>query len=70
MIVELLSVGNVIDTETLITYPLYNEEHQIKLGKQFDENGGIHIDDIETDEWFNDLSDEDFGTVSELVLKR
>jgi hypothetical protein len=61
MIVELNSVGCVIDTETLNTYPMLREG-----GYDEDEGTKVHIDDIEN-EWFDSLSDNDFGTISELI---
>ena len=64
MIIELNSVGSVIDTETLITYPMLEGG-----GYDTDEGTMVHLDDVE-DEWFNKLSDEDFGTISELINKR
>lgn len=64
MIVELHSVGCVIDTETLNTYPMLEEG-----GYDKDEGTKVHIDDIE-DEWFDNLSDSDFGTISELINNR
>jgi hypothetical protein len=70
MIYELLSVGFVMDGETFITYPMLSEEQKKETGKTYDENKGIHLDDIESDDWFNELSDDDLGTVVEIVNKR
>ena len=64
MIQELNSVGCVIDTETLNTYPMLSEG-----GYDTDEGTIVHLDDC-TDEWFESLSNEDFGTISELILLR
>lgn len=64
MIVELHSVGCVIDTETLNTYPML-----IGGGYHNDEGVKVHIDDV-SDELFQNLSDEDFGTLSNLINKR
>ena len=64
MIYELHSVGCVIDTDTLVTYPmLENGEYDINEGTQ------VHIDDI-CGEWFGYLSDDDFGTIDYLINQR
>ena len=64
MIVELNSVGCVIDTETLNTYPML-------IGGGYDNNEGVkvHIDNV-NEELFQNLSDDDFGTVEYLINKR
>jgi len=62
MIYELHSVGSVIDTETLFTYPML-------VNGGYDKNQNVHIDDIDI-EWLHSLSDEDFGTINELINKR
>jgi len=62
MIHELHSVGTVIDTETLFTYPML-------VNGGYDKNQNVHIDDCDV-EWFHSLSDEDFGTIDYLINKR
>jgi len=62
MIHELHSVGSVIDTETLFTYPML-------VNGGYDKNQNVHIDDV-CDEWFHSLSDDDFGTIDYLINKR
>ena len=57
MILELNSVGSVIDTETGITYAAYQ-----KGG--YDHDSGIHIDDCDK-EWVDALSDEDVILINE-----
>lgn len=62
MIVELNSVGCVIDTETLFTYPQYKDG-------EYNEEYPIHLDEI-TEEWFMSLDDYDFGTIKNLLDNR
>ena len=50
-LVNLESVGNVID-ESGVTYPMLADGG-------YDIFGGIHIHDIENEEWFESLSEED-----------
>jgi hypothetical protein len=64
MIHELHSVGCVIDTETLITYPML-----LKGGYDTYEGTQVHIDDCCVD-FFENLSDEDFGTIDYLINQR
>jgi len=64
MIHELNSVGCVIDTETLNTYPMLREG-----GYDTNEGTIVHLDEC-TDEWFSSLSNEDFGTINSLILLR
>jgi hypothetical protein len=64
MIHELHSVGCVIDTETLNTYPMLREG-----GYDTYEGSKVHIDDC-CDECFEKLSDEDFGTIDSLINQR
>ena len=62
MILELKSVGCVIDTETGITYAAY------KKGG-YDDDSGVHIQDC-CEEWFDALSDEDVILINEHVNKK
>ena len=62
MIVELNSVGCVIDTETLFTYPQYKDG-------EYNEEYPIHLDEV-TEEWFMSLDDYDFGTIKNLLDNR
>ena len=70
MIYELLSVGYVMDGDTFITYPMFNEEQKKETGKTYDDSKGIHLDNIESDDWFNELSDDDLGSIVDIVNKR
>lgn len=56
MLLDLISNGNTIDTETLMVTPFF-------------EDGGTHLDKL-SDEWFESLDDEDFGTIKNLIDKR
>lgn len=62
MIIELNSVGCVVDTETLFTYPQY------KNGGYNDEYP-VHLDEV-TEEWFISLDDNDFGTIKNIIQNR
>lgn len=62
MIIELNSVGCVIDTETLFTYPQYKDG-------EYNEEYPIHLDEV-TEEWFMSLDDYDFGTIKNLLDNR
>jgi hypothetical protein len=62
MIYNLNSVCTAVDAETLLTYPM------LSIGG-YDKNQFVHIDDV-CDEWFNSLSDEDFGTIDDLINNR
>ena len=56
---NLNSVGNVID-ENGVTYPmLVDGGHDIF--------GGVHVNDIENDEWFDALSQEDIDTIEDIL---
>ena len=55
-LVNLESVGNVID-ENGVTYPML-------VDGGYDIFGGIHINDIENEEFFDALSDEDCDVVN------
>lgn len=59
MIVELKSVGCVINTETLNTYPILKNDN-FKI---------THLDDID-EEWFMRLSDFDFATIDNILNER
>ena len=54
-LVELESVGCVID-ENGVTYPML-------VDGGYDEDGGFHVNDIENEEWFDALSQEDIDTI-------
>ena len=56
---ELESVGSCVDTKTGMTYPMYADGTH-------DEEMGCHIEDIENDEWFESLSDEDIEILKSL----
>ena len=56
-LVNLESVGNVID-ENGVTYPML-------VGGGYDIFGGIHVNDIENEEFFEALSEEDVEVVAE-----
>ena len=56
---ELESVGCALDTKTGMTYPMYADGTH-------DEEMGCHIEDIENDEWFESLSDEDIEILKSL----
>jgi hypothetical protein len=58
MIVELKSVGSVIDTETKIVYPKY------QMGG-FDKLSGIHLDKL-TKKFVDEMSEEDITLINEL----
>ena len=57
--VVLSSVGCVIDKSTGITFPIHSDD-------TIDWDGGTHIHDIENEEWFESLSEKDFGIVGEV----
>ena len=54
--VELESVGCVLDTKTKVTFPIYNDG-------TYDDNCPCHLDDIENDEWYDTLSIDDMEIV-------
>ena len=58
MIVELKSVGSVIDTETRIVYPKY------QMGG-FDKLSGKHLDKLD-ERFVNEMSEEDITLINEL----
>tara|TARA_Y100000114_G_scaffold146538_1_gene157336 strand:- start:119 stop:379 length:261 start_codon:yes stop_codon:yes gene_type:complete len=58
-LVNLNSVGNVID-ENGVTYPMLADGgHDIFAG--------VHINDIENEEWFDALSTEDIDTIEDVL---
>ena len=61
---ELNSVGCFIDTETLNTYPMLQDGTC-----DMSDGTKVHLDDTD-DEWFDSLSDDDFGTINNLILQR
>ena len=58
-LVNLESVGNVID-ENGVTYPML-------VGGGYDIFGGIHINDIENEEFFAALSQEDIDIIEDVL---
>jgi len=64
-LIELKSVGNVID-ENGVTYPQYPDNEDGTFGG-YDEDGGIHINDIENEEFFDALSTEDLDVIEEVL---
>ena len=58
-LVNLESVGNVIDGDG-VTYPML-------VDGGYDIFGGIHVNDIENDEFFEALSDDDAEVVAEYL---
>ena len=58
-LINLDSVGNVID-ENGVTYPmLVDGGHDIFAG--------VHVNDIENDEWFDALSQEDIDIIEDIL---
>ena len=58
-LIELKSVGNVID-ENGVTYPmLVDGGHDIFAG--------VYVNDIENEEWFDALSSEDLDVIEEVL---
>ena len=58
-LINLNSVGNVID-ENGVTYPMLADGgHDIFAG--------VHINDIENEEWFDALSQEDIDTIEDIL---
>ena len=64
-LVELESVGCVID-ENGVTYPQYPDNEDGTFGG-YDEDGGFHVNDIENEEWFGALSQEDIDTIEDIL---
>ena len=58
-LIELNSVGNVID-ENGVTYPMLADGG-------YDIFGGIHINDIENEEFFDALSQEDIDIIEDVL---
>ena len=61
MIVELKSVGSVIDTETKIVYPKY------QMGG-FDKLSGRHLDELD-EKFVKEMSEDDITLINELPNK-
>ena len=61
MIVELKSVGSVIDTETKIVYPKY------QMGG-YDKLSGKHLDELD-EHFVNEMSEADITLINELPKK-
>ena len=64
-LVELESVGCVID-ENVGTYPQYPDNEDGTFGG-YDEDGGFHVNDIENEEWFDALSQEDIDIIEDIL---
>ena len=64
-LVELESVGCVID-ENGVTYPQYPDNEDGTFGG-YDEDGGFHVNDIENEEWFDALSQEDIDSIEDIL---
>ena len=64
-LVNLDSVGCVID-ENGVTYPQYPDNEDGTFGG-YDEDGGFHVNDIENEEWFDALSQEDIDTIEDIL---
>ena len=62
MIIELNSVGSVLDTQTNNVYPQYNDTARKLYGKDYDEDCGVHLSDT-CEDWLIDLSEEDTATI-------
>ena len=67
MILELKSVGCVIDTETCITYSKFSEQGKEWYGKDYDDNDGVHLFEC-IEDWVDKLSDEDVVLINENCL--
>ena len=55
MLVDLSSVGCVIDTETMLVHAKFDGL-----------DNGVHIDDV-SEEWMSSLSNKDFATVGRVI---
>jgi hypothetical protein len=64
MILKLNSVGCVINTDTKMVYPMYNEKFQKIYRRIYDENSGIHLDEC-SKEWVDALSEDDIMLINE-----
>lgn len=62
MIIELNSVGSVIDTQTLNVYPMFNETAKLFYGSVYDETNPTHISECLGD-WLKDVSEEDVAVI-------
>ena len=58
-LIELNSVGCVID-ENGVTYPML-------VDGDYDIDGACHVNDIENEEWFDALSQEDIDTIEDIL---
>ena len=61
-LIALKSVGNFIDSESLITYPMPAD-----MADGIDFHMGVHIDDIENPVFWERLSEEDKNCISDLI---
>ena len=69
MILELKSVGSVIDTETKIVYAAYNDDARKLHGVSYDKDSGVHLDNC-SKEWVDDLSEDDIVAINESTLNK
>jgi hypothetical protein len=61
MMVELKSVGTVLDTETKMTYPMLRDG-----GCLIDDGVSVHLSECES-EWFEHLSEEDMELLDKYI---
>lgn len=69
MYLKLKSVGSVIDSDTKIVYAAYSEEATRLLGKYFDPESGVPLQQC-NEEWVDTLSEEDIVLINEKVLTK
>jgi hypothetical protein len=69
MIIKLKSVGSVMDTDTKITYAMYDETAQRINGTLYDKQSGVHIDNCSKD-WMAALSVEDMKEIQKYDIKQ
>ena len=62
MIIELNSVGSVINTQTLLVYPMFNDKAKLLYNKEYDETCHTHLNECGGD-WLTDLSEEDVAVI-------
>ncbi len=60
MIIELISVGTAVDSDNLLTYPIFADG-------TLDTNCDVPLRECDTN-WFAHLDDEDFGIVEHLLF--
>lgn len=69
MILELKSVGSVIDTDTKMVYAAYNDDSRKLNGVSYDKDSGVHLDNC-SKEWVDDLSEDDIVAINESTLNK